>query len=58
MGTIKIDKKALFDLIRLKEEFELIVESIELSSNPEVMASLKSSKKQIKRGELVDFNDL
>jgi len=58
METIKIDKKALFDLIRLKEEFELIVESIELSSNPEVMASLKRSKKQIKRGELVDFNDL
>jgi len=44
METIKIDKKALFDLIRLKEEFELIVESIELSSNPEVMASLKRSK--------------
>ena len=58
METITIDKKALSDLIKLKEELELIVESIELSSNPEVMASLKRSKEQIKKGELVDFNDL
>ena len=58
METITIDKKAIADLIRIKEEFDLIVESIELANNPEVMASLKKSKEQIKKGELVDFNEL
>lgn len=58
METITIDKKALTDLIRLKEEFDLIVESLELASNPEIMESLRRSKEQIKKGELVNFDDL
>lgn len=58
METITINKKALSDLIRLKKEFNSIVESIEIASNPEIMASLRKSKEQIKKGELVDFNDL
>ena len=58
METITIDKKALVDLIRLKEEFDLIVESLELAGDPELMESLRRSKKQIEKGELVNFDDI
>jgi len=38
-GSVLIDKKALADLFRVKEEFDLIIESIELMSDKD---SLKS----------------
>ena len=58
METITIEKKALADLIRLKDEFDLIVESLELMSNKEVMDSLKKSEEQIKNREFADWNEL
>jgi PHD/YefM family antitoxin component YafN of YafNO toxin-antitoxin module len=58
METITIQKQALNDLIRIKEEFDLIVESLELASDPEFMESLKRSKDQIERGDVVDFDEL
>ncbi len=58
MSTITIDRKVIIDLARGIEELNNKMESLELSSNPEFMESLKKSKEQIKRGELVDFNDL
>ena len=58
MESITIDRKAIADLVRIKEEFDLIVESLEIASNPEIMESLRKSKEQIKRGELVDFDKL
>lgn len=56
--SITIDRKALIDLIKLREELDLIVESIELASDPELMESLKRSKEQIEKGELVDWDEL
>ena len=47
METISVNKKAVEDLIKLKEEFDSIVESLELASDPELMKSLKRSKEQI-----------
>ncbi len=58
METITIDKKALADLIRLKEEFDLIVESLELINNKEFMESHNKSKEQIKNREFADWNEL
>ena len=58
MEIITIDKKALSDLVRIKEEFDLIVESLELMSNKEFMESYKKAKEEIKNGDLIDFDDL
>ncbi len=58
METIIIEKKALTDLIRLKEEFDLIVESLELINNKEFMASHKRAKEQIKNRDFADWNAL
>jgi hypothetical protein len=51
--TLKINKKAIADLARLKEEFDSIVESLELVSDEEFMDSYKKSKEQIKNREFI-----
>lgn len=58
MDTIKVDKKTISDLVRIKEEFDNIVESLELMSNPEIMESLKKSKEQIKNREFANWDEL
>jgi len=58
MKTIKVDKKLIVDLVKLSEELNNKLESLELASDPEFMASLKKSKEQIKKGEVVEFDDL
>ena len=58
METITINKEALSDLIRIREEFDLIVESLELMGDKEFMKSYKKAKEEIKKGDLIDFNEL
>jgi hypothetical protein len=58
METIKVNKQALVDLLRLKDEFELIVESLEIMNNPEIIESLKKSEEQIKKREFADWDEL
>jgi len=58
MESIKIDKKAIEDLIRVREEFNFIIESLELMSNEEFMSSYNKAKEQIKKGEFADWNEL
>ena len=45
--TITVNKQAISDLLRVKEEFDSIVESLELMSNKEFMDSYKKAKFQI-----------
>ena len=56
--TIQVKKQAIVDLIRVKDEFDTIVESIELMSDKEFMESLKKAKEQVKKREFVDWNEL
>ncbi len=58
METVLLRKDALNDLLKVKEEFDAIVESIELMSNKGFMASYKKSKDQIKNREFADWNAL
>lgn len=59
MGSmITIRKDAILDLIRVKDEFDTIIESLELMSNKEFMDSYKNSKKQIKNRNFDDWNEL
>ncbi len=57
-GTICIRKDAILDLVRVKTEFDSIIESIELMADTEFMSSYKKSKDQIKKREFVDWNEL
>lgn len=56
--TINVKKEAILDLIKVKEEFDTIVESPELASNKEFMNSYKKSKEQIKKREFADWDEL
>ena len=50
--TITISEDAFEEMIRKKEEFDAIVESIELMNNQEVKESIKKSKEDIKAGRV------
>jgi predicted CopG family antitoxin len=56
--TITISKDAFDELIRKKEEFDAIVESIELMNDPEVQKSIKDSKADIKAGRVHNIRDV
>ena len=58
METITINKQAISDLMKVKEEFDAIVESIELMSDKEFMDSYKKAKEQIKNREFEDWDAL
>jgi len=58
MEKVSISKDALTDLLKLKEEFNLIIESLELMGDEEFMSSFKNSKEQIKNRKFADFNAL
>src|SRR3989344_6258128 len=46
--TVEVNRDAIMDLIKVKDQFDTIVESIELMMNKEFMDSYKRSKQQIK----------
>ena len=56
--TITVNKEAIIDLIRVKEEFDSIIESIELMADKEFMNSYIKAKEQIKKREFVNWNDI
>ena len=58
MEEIIINKNAFVELMKLKEDFDLIMESIELSNDTNFMESLKISEEQIKNREFVSWDDL
>ena len=58
MESVTINRNELAHLIRVKEELDLIVESLELMSNPEVMEAHKRAKEQIKNRDFAGWNEL
>jgi len=56
--TILINREAVEDLVKVKEEFNAIVESIELMSDKKFMDSYRKAKEQIKKREFADWNAL
>ncbi len=57
-ATVQVNKEAILDLVRVKEEFDSIIESLELMSDPEFMASHKKSREQIEKRDFDDWNAL
>jgi hypothetical protein len=58
MEMINVDKKVIVDLVRLSEELNDKLESLELASDPELMNSLEKSKEEIKKREFSNWNEL
>ncbi len=57
-NTITVNKEAILDLVRVKEEFDSIVESLELMADKDFMESYKKAKEQIKSRDFADWNGL
>jgi len=57
-ATIQINKQAIQDLVKVKNEFDTIIESLELMSDKGFMQSYEKSKEQIKNREFVDWDEL
>jgi hypothetical protein len=56
--TVEIKKEAFEDLLRLRKEFDTIIESLELMKNKEFMNSYKKAKEEIKKRDFADWNEL
>jgi len=54
-ATVEVNRDAILDLVRVKDKFDSIVESLELMSDIEFMTSYNESKEQIKKREFDDF---
>ena len=56
--TATISREAFEDLVQIKEEFDVVMESLELMENEEFIKSYKKAKGEIKNREFVDWNAL
>lgn len=56
--TVCINKNAILDLVRIKDKFDTIIESLELMADKEFMESYKKAKDQIKKRDFADWNEL
>ena len=56
--TVTISQDAFEDFIRLKADFDVVMESLELMGNEEFMESYRKAKKEIKNKDFVDWNEL
>lgn len=56
--TITINEDIFQEMIRKKEEFDAIVESIEVMNKPEVRESIRKSKEDIKAGRVHKLRDV
>ena len=57
-ATVTVNREAILDLVRVKDEFDAIVESLELMNNPEFVSSYQKSKEQVKNRDFVDWDEL
>lgn len=57
-GTVTVNKQAIVDLMKVKEEFDVIVESLALMADKEFMDSYKKAREQIKKREFVNWDEL
>ena len=58
METVEVKKEAIIDLIRVKEDFDAIVESLELMSDSEFMESYRKAREQIEKRDFVNWDEL
>lgn len=56
--TITISKEAFDDILRVRNEFDAIMESLELMKNKEFMDSYKKTKEEIKNRNFSDWDAL
>ena len=57
-ATVMINRSAILDLVKVKNKFDSIIESLELMADSEFMDSYSRAKEQIKKRDFDDWNEL
>ena len=58
MEKVSIDKSEIIELARLTNEINDRIESLELMSDEKFMGSFREAKKQIRKREFADWDEL
>jgi len=56
-GELTISPDAFNTLVKLKEELEEVIETVEIMNDKELMEGLKRSKKDIKEGRIYELKN-
>ena len=57
-ATVMINRSAILDLVKVKNKFDSIIESLELMADSEFMDSYSRAKEQIKKRDFDDWDAL
>ncbi len=57
-ATVNIKLDVINDLIRLKNEFDLVIESLELMTDKDFMTSYQKSLIQVEKREFDDWDEI
>ena len=58
MNNECVGQKAMADLIRIRDEFDSVIDSLEFMNDNEFVDSLKRSDKEIEKREFADWDAL
>ena len=56
MENITINKTAFMDMLRVKDQFDMIVESMEIMAGKVFMESYQKARKQVKERDFTGWN--
>ena len=57
-STINVKREAINDLVKLRDEFDAVIDSLELMADKDFMESYKKSREQVKKRDFADWNEL
>jgi len=57
-GELTISPEAFYTLVKLKEELEEVIETIEIINDKELMEGLKRSKKDVEEGRVYELKNV
>ena len=57
-GELTISPDAFYTLVKLKEELEDVIETIEIMNDRALMAGLKRSKKDVEEGRVYELKNV
>ena len=57
-GELTISPDAFYTLVKLKEELEDVIETIEIMNDKELMEGLKRSKKDVEEGRVYELKNV
>ena len=57
-GELTISPDAFYTLVKLKEELEEVIETIEIMNDRELMEGLKRSKKDVEEGRIYELKNV